>query len=272
MKKNIYLILADEQLFHPHYVRYILRNLDKKNYDVVGITIAKDRMKKGLLFFLQQQKVLWGIKGFLFFVVMSISAKIQTLLKPHNQLSLSTIAKENGIALTEMFNVNSQEHLAYLKEKKIDIIVSSNGQIFKNELLALPKIACINRHTALLPKYGGVLPVFWAMMNNEKYFGVSIHVMTKKIDEGDIIYQEKIEFKHGVSLFKNYLKGFDRSGSTTLKALDYLAKNKVMKKYTKKEATYFTFPTFTQMRDFRKEKASFSLSDIKPFLAYYTGL
>ena len=53
----------------------------------------------------------------------------------------------------------------------------------------------INRHTSLLPSYKGIYPIFWCMLNDEKFVGVTVHTMTSKIDEGTILTQQKIPKK-----------------------------------------------------------------------------
>ena len=45
----------------------------------------------------------------------------------------------------------------------------------------------INLHNAPLPKYRGVRPINWALKNNEKYHGVTIHEITEGIDDGPIV-------------------------------------------------------------------------------------
>lgn len=55
--------------------------------------------------------------------------------------------------------------------------------------LAHPRIGCINIHSSLLPKYRGRHPIVWAMIQQEKEIGVTIHWMSEGIDEGDIIRQ-----------------------------------------------------------------------------------
>jgi len=154
-------------------------------------------------------------------------------------------------------------HLNHLKKKKPDIIISSCGQIFKKELLSLPKVACINRHSALLPKYGGVLPIFWAMYNNEKSFGVSIHYMVEKVDQGNVIFQKKISFDHQKSLFTNYVIAFQESIQATIKSLDNLNKNKIIKKFSPNNKQYFSYPKSADIYKFKKKHKVFSLDDLK---------
>ena len=57
------------------------------------------------------------------------------------------------------------------------------------EQLAHPRIGCINIHSSLLPKYRGRHPIVWAMINQEKEIGVTIHWIDEEIDHGDIIIQ-----------------------------------------------------------------------------------
>lgn len=47
----------------------------------------------------------------------------------------------------------------------------------------------VNMHGALLPKYRGMNPTFWAIMNEEKELGITYHLVDKHMDSGDIIAQ-----------------------------------------------------------------------------------
>ena len=73
------------------------------------------------------------------------------------------------------------------------MLVSILGnQIFKRKLIDLAPKGCINLHTALLPKYRGLMPTFWALKNNEKNTGVSVFFVDEGIDSGPIIIQKKV--------------------------------------------------------------------------------
>lgn len=262
MKTRLYFILADENLFHPRFFLLCLKKL-KKDYEVIGITVARDLHKKGFLGFLKQQLSIWGLLGFLYIAFMSSIYSILDKFNLIDNLSLSNIAKKNNIEHIESFNVNQENHLNHLRKLNIDIIISSCGHIFKTDLLKLPKIACINRHTALLPKYGGVLPVFWAMYFEEKKFGVSVHYMVEKIDEGNILSQIEIPLKKENSLFKNYILGFDKSVDAIVIALENLKNHKIITYFHPNEKQYFSFPGNDKIKEL-KEKGykTFSYKDI----------
>jgi methionyl-tRNA formyltransferase len=43
----------------------------------------------------------------------------------------------------------------------------------------------------LLPKYRGLHSTVWSILNNEPYFGLTIHIMNEFIDDGPVVYQYK---------------------------------------------------------------------------------
>jgi methionyl-tRNA formyltransferase len=60
------------------------------------------------------------------------------------------------------------------------------------EILAIAKIAALNMHGSLLPKYRGRAPVNWAILHGESETGATLHVMEAKPDAGDIVGQASV--------------------------------------------------------------------------------
>ena len=60
------------------------------------------------------------------------------------------------------------------------------------QLLACAKIAALNMHGSLLPKYRGRAPVNWAILHGETETGATLHVMEAKPDAGDIVGQSAV--------------------------------------------------------------------------------
>lgn len=73
------------------------------------------------------------------------------------------------------------------------IITAAYGQIVGMELLNSPKYRSINVHGSLLPKYRGGAPIQRAIMNGDKYTGITIMYMEKGMDSGDILRQRSLE-------------------------------------------------------------------------------
>ena len=74
-----------------------------------------------------------------------------------------------------------------------DVISSCHfNYILPSTFLKTARLGCINLHPSLLPLYRGQSPQHWPIINNDKYYGLSVHYMTTKVDQGNILYQKKI--------------------------------------------------------------------------------
>jgi methionyl-tRNA formyltransferase len=69
------------------------------------------------------------------------------------------------------------------------IAVAAYGQLLPPDLLALPRLGCVNVHTSLLPKYRGAAPIQWAILNGDAESGVTIMKMDAGLDSGAILSQ-----------------------------------------------------------------------------------
>lgn len=104
---------------------------------------------------------------------------------------LMEMAKECNIDVLYTPNVNSDDFLSQLKEYPSELYVSmSFDQIFKKEILNIPNKSVINCHAGKLPYYRGRNILNWALINDEKEFGITVHYVDAGIDTGDIILQD----------------------------------------------------------------------------------
>lgn len=103
--------------------------------------------------------------------------------------------------LAEQYNIEVLQPAKLSKSPEIEKIISlqpdlmitaAYGQFLPTKLLAAAKIAAINVHGSLLPKYRGGAPIQYSIINGDKETGVSIMYMVKKMDAGDIISQRSI--------------------------------------------------------------------------------
>ena len=60
------------------------------------------------------------------------------------------------------------------------------------QILSCAKIAALNMHGSLLPKYRGRAPVNWAILHGETETGATLHIMETKPDAGDIVGQVSV--------------------------------------------------------------------------------
>ncbi len=100
-------------------------------------------------------------------------------------------AKQNNIPVEIEKNINSTDFIKKMRGYGVDLFVSmSFDQIFKEELIHLPRYKTINCHAGKLPFYRGRNVLNWALINDEKEFGITVHYVDDGIDTGDIILQK----------------------------------------------------------------------------------
>jgi methionyl-tRNA formyltransferase len=76
---------------------------------------------------------------------------------------------------------------------ELDLLLSvSFGLIVPQEILNIPKIGALNVHPSLLPKYRGPSPIQAALLNGDRETGITIIKMEKRMDAGNILYQETV--------------------------------------------------------------------------------
>ena len=75
------------------------------------------------------------------------------------------------------------------------IIVAAYGKLLPEELLNIPEHGCLNVHPSLLPLYRGPSPIQTALLNGDNETGVSIMLLDKEMDAGDILEQKSFKIK-----------------------------------------------------------------------------
>ncbi len=101
-------------------------------------------------------------------------------------------ALELGLPLFQPEKLRVPEAVEALRLTRPELaVVAAYGQILPSSVLQIPKIACLNIHGSLLPKYRGAAPIHYAVLNGETETGVTIMYMNEKMDEGDILLVKK---------------------------------------------------------------------------------
>lgn len=103
------------------------------------------------------------------------------------------LAQENGIEVLTPKDINYTDVIAQISSKKPDfVIVVAYGQYLKKAFRDQFTDRLINVHSSLLPKYRGAAPIQWAIVNGEHNTGVSIMLIDREMDAGDIINQKEV--------------------------------------------------------------------------------
>ncbi|HXU94275.1 MAG TPA: formyltransferase [Gallionella sp.] len=107
--------------------------------------------------------------------------------------SVQELAELHGIPTITPDNPNAPEVVEQIGALQPDFFFSFYyREMLKAPLLAIPKQGALNMHGSLLPKYRGRVPVNWAIIRGETETGATLHYMTEKPDNGDIVAQQAV--------------------------------------------------------------------------------
>ena len=135
-----------------------------------------------------------------------------------------------GITVLQPENASDPAFIARYKEFSADLnVIAAFGQIITEELIYFPRHATVNIHASLLPKYRGAAPINWALINGDGETGVTYQFIVKKLDAGDIIYQEKIPILPADNSITLYEKLSKISGETVVKVVDMIDSGKAVR-------------------------------------------
>ena len=140
-------------------------------------------------------------------------------------------------------NINMKNKIDKIKNFNSDLLISvSYDQIFKKKIIESFDLGIINCHCGALPYYRGRSPINWAIINGEKSFGVTVHYVNEKIDQGDIIVQKKYPIKKKDD-FKSLLNLANKKiPSLLLKSINLIRKNNVKlikQSFISKKGSYY---------------------------------
>ena len=126
-------------------------------------------------------------------------------------------------------NINQSSVIKLIKND-IDYILSvNNTQIFNKRFVEIFKNKIINYHYSLIPSYKGLYSCTKVILKNEKYTGITWHIVTNKIDNGPIVFQKKIMIKKN----ENASSLIIRLNAECIKTFMEFIKNLKKKRFTK---------------------------------------
>ena len=124
--------------------------------------------------------------------------------------SVAELAASLDIPVFAPKDINHPIWVRKIRELNPDIIFSFYYRdMIGSAILEIPRAGCLNLHGSLLPEYRGRCPINWVLVNGEKETGVTLHYMTPRPDNGDVVCQKKINISDddtAKSLYKKALK------------------------------------------------------------------
>lgn len=186
---NVVFITQDEPFYLRESIEHILDNLPEgvTVKGVVSLSPSPFGKKLSLLEKAWQTISIFGVRFFFFYGIKLVKSKIFGK-------GVTSMLRRRKLRLVELQkSINSSASLEAIRACEPDLLVSIQGnEIFKNPLINLAPLGCINLHTAMLPKYRGLMPSFWVLRNRETSTGVSVFFVDEGIDSGPILVQREI--------------------------------------------------------------------------------
>jgi len=181
--------------------------------------------------------------------------QLKNLLQIRKKKSIKDLFEKNNISYSFVKNINNQDFIEQLKNENPDIILFSVfDQIANNQFISIPKYGTFNVHLGPLPSYKGGFSSFWLLRNSEKYAGASIHCVSSKIDEGDLI--EEVIFEIDTkSMYELMRKNVNLIAKKIPKTIKNIFDNKIQKiEISNRKNYYYYYPSKNDFKEFYKNK------------------
>jgi methionyl-tRNA formyltransferase len=164
--------------------------------------------------------------------------------------------ERHDIPHSEVEDVNDSAFLDRLRRLSPDLVLSVFPlQRFGPGLLSIPRMGCINVHSAPLPEYRGLHSTFWSLYNGERESGISIHFMNDDWDAGPIIMDRRFPISPGDTVYSLDRRKMAIVPGLLSDALDALIEGRVVTRENDPgKGAYYSVPSRETLLAFRKER------------------
>ena len=174
---RVLFVTEDDPLYVIRFFEVFLREYPAETLDVCGITIDRP-WHEPIWKTLRRLTGFYGIPGVVRLGTRFVRARL-------SGRSIATLAIGRSIPMLPATSVNAPEYVAEVRRLAPDVIVSvAAPEIFRADILRVPRLGCINIHSGRLPVYRGMMPTFWQMMHGEREITVTVHEMAEMLDGG----------------------------------------------------------------------------------------
>jgi methionyl-tRNA formyltransferase len=167
--------------------------------------------------------------------------------------SIERLARDFGIPLVPTASVNAPEYLSQVRRIAPDVIVSvAAPEIFRREILGIPRLGCVNIHSGRLPVYRGMMPTFWQMRHGEQEITVTVHEMAEALDAGKVLATAAVGVRAQDSLHRLMSVSKEVGARLLLRVLEELRTGTATgTPLDMSTASYFSFPKREDVVAFR---------------------
>ena len=107
---------------------------------------------------------------------------------------IKTAITRSAVPIFQPARIRASEAIEQIRALDPEVIVvMAYGQILPKAVLEIPRVACLNLHASLLPKYRGAAPIQAAIAAGDREAGITVMYMDEGLDTGDILMQSRTE-------------------------------------------------------------------------------
>jgi methionyl-tRNA formyltransferase len=245
-KLRVFFVSEEDPLYVIQFFDIFFAEYPHKEIEISGITIDRP-FHEPMWETMRRVRAFYGLWGFFRQGLRFIDARLRGR-------SIESLAVSAGVPIVPTQSVNQPEYIEQVRRIAPDVIVSvAAPEVFKPELLGIPRLGCINIHSGRLPTYRGMMPTFWQMLRGEPAVTITVHRMAEKLDAGDVLATRVFAIKTFDSLDR-VIKGTKCEGARLLISVlrDLRADRAQPRPLDMKQADYFSFPKTEDVREFRK--------------------
>ncbi|MFL5799990.1 MAG: formyltransferase family protein [Actinomycetota bacterium] len=166
---------------------------------------------------------------------------------------LDRLAAASGTPWISAGNANDDRVREFLRRAGPDVLLSvSTPQRISEELLGIPRLAAVNIHWALLPRYAGIAPYFWVLRNGEERTGLTVHLMAPELDVGPVLRRREIEIRSDETMLGLQLRLAWAGGEELLAAIQAMPGTLAdAREQDLSSRSYFTWPSSSDVAALR---------------------
>ena len=143
------------------------------------------------------------------------------------QSAVKKYAVEKNLHILQPEKLKDPAFIEALKELKADVQAVVAFRMLPEIVWNMPALGTINVHGSLLPQYRGAAPINWAVINGEKFTGVTTFKLQQEIDTGNILLSEKIAIEEDDNAGTVHDKLKEVGAALLVKTITLIADNKL---------------------------------------------
>ena len=118
----------------------------------------------------------------------------QRIEPPPIKKALIRSARPQGVPIFQPARIKDPQTIEEIRGLTPDVIVVvAYGQILLRDVLEIPRLACLNLHASLLPRWRGAAPIQAAIAAGDRETGITAMYMDEGLDTGDVLLQRNVE-------------------------------------------------------------------------------